>query len=298
MSEIQEALAAINGHVQNTPPNTMAEELAKVEGKIDLAPEKIPAGKAVVAIRLARGGMPGALRALKHVVEVDKTWLAPGKAVAIRNRHVLAEATVFGHCSEGVPKVTACHWLKCPACGRRVLEPVEVWAAKDIAEKKTGERPGDDVPAKEILAKWATCPCGGKWETDRAGEKKSLADFAEEVFAAVAAADTPIPKFLPPRAFRVGKFPEAQEAMGEEWAWLVEIMNRGGSDISDPEPLQRGTPFPQTIVYNPEKESGLWLGWVDDPHETGLFWVEERGGRCERRRRAGATLDLGAVDGL
>lgn len=295
MSEINEALAAINGQITG---NTMATALAGVEGKIALAPEKIPAGKTLVAIRLARGDAQGVVNTLHNVVEIEKKWIAPGLALAIRNRHIVAEAPVFGHCSEGVPKVTACHWLRCPQCGARVLQPVEVWRNKEIAEEKTSVRPGDDVRAKEILAQWGRCPaCKVPWETDRAGEKASLAAFAKEVFDAIAAAEN-IPKFLPPRAFRVGKFPEAQEDMGEEWAWLVEKMNRGGSDISDPEPLPRGAPFPQTIVYNPETEHNFWMGWVDDPHQTGLFWIEGRGGRGERRRRTGATLDLGAINGL
>lgn len=278
MSEETEALAALDGRVETqAPANTMAEKLAKVEGGIKLAPSR---PETVVAIQLDRGD--DTVKKGNRMVAIDREWLATGMAVAIHRGHVIAANCVYGRWSAGVPKVTACHYVVCPQCNRRTLEPLAVWEAKDLA-RRNGTEIDRSAAASDILAKWGSCPCGGKWQLDKAGEKAELTAFSEK--ALKAAAEMPeIGEFLPPVAFAVTS--AAPATLEPRWQWLGEAMAAAGRGIV---PYAKDTPNQGVLVYNP----GFWLGAVDDPDATGLFWVEK--GKGAKRH---ASFDPGAVNGL
>lgn len=275
MSEVHEALAALEG--QSTI-NTMAEALSTA-GDVKVAPPRIP-DKAIVAVQLDRGDE--SVKKGSRMVSIDRDWLAAGMAVAIRRGHVVAANHIYGRWSAGMPKVTACHYVVCPACGRRTLEPLAVWEAKDIA-RKGGKDVDRHMAAADILAKWGSCPCGGKWAVDRAGEKAELTVFADKALRAMETMPE-IPAFLPPATFAVT--PDQTWKAPEEWAWLTAAMAAAGRGVS---PYAKDAPNQGVIVYNP----GFWLGFVDDPNSTELFWVEKGEGR-----RTVPVFNPGEVDGL
>ena len=143
---------------------TIAEALGALEGQITPAPEKIPAGMAVIGIELDRDPACSA----QYVTSITPNWLRAGRAVAIKDGHAIRGSHIFGRFSKGLPEVTACHWLICPKCGNRVLMPTEVWKWKDYArdELKVPQAVLDEMQGSEILAKWGSCSCSGKWEID------------------------------------------------------------------------------------------------------------------------------------
>lgn len=277
MSEMQEALAALEGRVHNT----MAGELAKVESAIKLAPAK---PETIVAIQLDRGD--DSVKKGARMVSVGRDWMAAGMAVAIHRGHVVAANHVYGRCSAGVPKVTACHYVVCPKCGRRTLEPLAVWEAKDLA-RRNGTEIDRAASASAILAKWGSCPCGCKWELDKAGEKAELTAFADKALKAVSEMPE-IGEFLPPAAFAVTPV-AAAATLETRWAWLANAMAAAGRGVA---PFRKDAPNQGVIVYNP----GFWLGSVDDPDSTGLFWLEKGG--AERNGLENQAFDPGAINGL
>jgi len=257
----------------------MNEALAALNGKIELSPAKIPAGKSIIAVKLDRD----ASRSGQRMTAVGRDWLVSGMAVAICGGHVVESNYVFGRFTNGMPKVSACHFVVCPKCGRRTLEPLAVWEAKDTA-RKAGVEVDRGMPAIRILEKYGSCPCGAKWQIDLAGEKKELGAFADETLKAVESMPE-ITAFLPPAAFSV--LPEPGGEVGAEWTWLKEAMAASGRGVA---PFQKDAKG-DVIVYNP----GFWLGYVDDVHSTGLFWVE--GGRG-RRNLTPPSFNPGEVNGL
>lgn len=281
MSEQTEALAALDGRVDTETTTAMAEALAGVEPMIKLAPSK---PETIVAIQLDRGD--DTVKKGNRMVAVDRDWLATGMACVIRRGHVVAANCVYGRWSSGLPKVTACHYVVCPACGRRTLEPLAVWEAKDIGRKKTGHEIDPSTPASVILAEWGSCPCGGKWQLDKAGEKAELAAFSEKVIKAVSEMPE-IGEFLPPSAFAVTAPAASTVALEPKWAWLAQAMAAAGRGVA---PFRKDAPNQGIIVYNP----GFWLGSVEDYNATALFWVEKGGAK----RQGNQTFDPGAVDGL
>lgn len=289
MSELHEAVAALDGQADTpqaqAPANTMAEELAKVEANIKVAPPKIPNGKVVVAVELDRGD--DSVRKGDRMVSVDsRDWLVAGRAVALRGRHVVAASCVYGRWSSGVPKVTACHYVVCPNCGRRVLAPLAVWEAKDVA-RRLGTEVDSGMLSGAILEKWGTCPCGGKWHKDRSGEKAELAAFAQKAIKAIEAMPE-VGEFLPPVAFSVTAA-GAGAALEPKWGWLSDAMASVKRGIR---PYKRDDPATQgVILYNP----GFWVGWLDRADDSNLFWKE--GGKEKPSLRAQA-FDPGEVDGL
>ena len=279
MSEQTEALAALDGRVDTETATAMAEALAGVEPMIKLAPSK---PEMIVAIQLDRGD--DTVKKGARTVAIDRDWIAAGMAVAINRGHVVAANCVYGRWSAGMPKVTACHYVTCHSCGRRTLEPLAVWEAKDLA-RRNGTEIDRSAAASDILAKWGSCPCGGKWQLDKSGEKEELAAFSEKVIKAVSEMPE-IGEFLPPSAFAVTA-PSASVVLKPRWQWLSQAMAAAGRGVA---PYTKDIPNQGVIVYNP----GFWLGSVEDYNATGLFWVEKGGAK----RQGSPSFDPGAVDGL
>ncbi len=282
MSEQEEALAALEGRLEPTnTANTMAEELAKVEASIELAPPKSGTDGTLVAIQLDRGGE--SVKKGSRMVAIGRDWMAAGMAVALHGGHVVAANNIYGRWSAGLPKVTACHYVVCHKCGRRTLEPLAVWEAKDLA-RRGGTEVDRSAPAAAILAKWGSCPCGGKWAVDKAGEKAELEAFTQKALKAISTMPE-IGPFLAPAAFAVTPA-AAGTALEPQWTWLSQAMTTAGRGVI---PYTKDTPNQGVILYNP----GFWLGFVDDPDATGLFWVERGSGK-----RQHMAFDPGAVNGL
>ena len=287
MSEIQEALAALEGRTETpqTPANTMAEAISKVETNIKVAPPKIPNGKIVIAVELDRGD--DSVRKGDRMVSVDnREWIVAGRAVALHGRHVVAASCIYGRWSSGIPKVTACHYVTCLNCGRRVLAPLAVWEAKDVA-RRIGTEVDTGMLSGEILERWGSCPCGGKWRKDRSGEKAELTAFAQKAINAVEAM-TEIGPFLEPVPFSVTAAGVSSD-LEPKWGWLSAAMaaaKRGIRHYKKDDPASQGI-----ILYNP----GFWVGWADSAHDSNLFWRE--GGK-EKPSLMAQAFDPGAVDGL
>lgn len=281
MSEEQEALAALDGRVGTETTTAMAEALAGVETTIKLAPSK---PSTIVAIQLDRGDET--VKKGARTVAIGREWLAAGMAVAIHRGHVVAANCVYGRWSAGLPKVTACHYVVCPQCNRRTLEPLAVWEAKDLA-RRNGTEVDRSTPAADILAKWGSCPCGGKWTIDKAGEKAELTAFSEKVLKAISEMPE-IGEFLEPEAFAVTAPSASPAPLGQKWAWLSQAMAAAGRGIV---PYTKDIPNQGILVYNP----GFWLGSVGDYNATGLFWLEKGNGGTKRQ---GIQFDPGAINGL
>ena len=256
----------------------LKEALAGVAGKVTMAPDKIPAGKALVGIQLGRDET----RAGKFMESVDREWQTTGLAIAMVNGHVCMANPVFGRFTGGIPKVTAMHWVVCPKCGRRTPMPLAVWEAKD-----TARRQGVDIPREangiDILSRHGSCPCGGKWQEDLEGEKAELKEFGDRVLRTFSEMPE-VPAYVAPQAFNVTAAPQASIP---GWEWLSDAMSRAGKGVV---PFAKDNPG-DVIVYNP----GFWLGWVNNPHDTNLFWREDGKGR---RHAAPSFFDPKGVDGL
>jgi hypothetical protein len=68
------------------------------------------------------------------------------------------------------------------------------------------------------------------------------------------------------------------------WEWLVPPMKAQGRTVTPFDPNLKAA---DVIVFNP----GFWLGWVDDPHSAGLFWVEDGKSKAQRTRFNPAGID-------
>lgn len=261
--------------------NTMEEALAALDGKIEVAPSKIPEGATVIGIELSRDPA----RSGRFVTAIDgQHWVATGMAVAIRNGHAIAANYVFGRVSQGVPKVTACHYVTCQKCGERVLMPLAVWQAKDTARKA-----GIDIPREaagmSVLREHGRHTCGGSWYIDDEAEKADLAAFTAKVLDAVGRTEGPMPAFVAPTAFSVGALTGAPKPI-PGWEWLTEAMAKSGKAVRPFDPAARA----DTILFNP----GFWVGHISDPHTTGLFWVENGA----RRAPKAPKFNPAEIDGL
>ena len=255
----------------------MAEALSAVEGKIEVKASKIPEGKTLVGIKLERNPE----RSGRYVEAIPRDWQCFGTAVAIKAGAVVAGNPLFGRWSGGTPKITAMHWVLCPRCGNRVAMPLAVWEAKDNARKRGIEVP-DETPGMAILEKYGACSCGVNWEIDKSGEKTEIAEFADAVLDALATQDK-VSQWVGPTAFTV----TTPQPPIKGWEWLSSAMEATGKGVSLFKKDDRG----DVILYNP----GFWLGWTDDPHATGLFWVEQG----KKRGKSGAVaFNPKCVEGL
>ena len=158
--------------------------------------------------------------------------------------------------------------------------PLAVWEAKDLA-RKAGVEIKKEEAGKAILDRYGSCPCGAKWSIDDKGEKESLTAFADRVVKAFSAAPGPVPPYLPPAAFTVGKNGKVEP----QWDWLAKAMAAAGKAVAPFAKDDRG----DTIIFNP----GFWLGWVTDKDHTGLFWDEGK-----ERKRHEPTFDPRGIAGL
>lgn len=287
MNEMNEALAAIGG-----------EKLDKI---VSSAPEKVPAGKTVIAVQLGRN--PQTSGRFMTAIQPGE-WQPAGMAVALRAGRVEAANYLLGHWTKSGPKVTGCHKLWCPRCkdgaGNPVdiLMPLAVWQAKDLAKKEIEATAGLSHEEKKarraalekefgwsLIRKYGQCSCGAKWVEDQDREKKELAAFAQKVLKDIEAMEKPVPAFLPPKAFTV--HPAAESVPLEPaWQWVADAMAKTG---------QACVPFEQNgsgpvMIFNP----GYWLGYVDDWEDTDLFFLEKGVDRIGRGRR----FNPGAIDGL
>ena len=262
--------------------NEMQEALAAIDGQVQLAQPKFPEGKTLVAVKLDRDEN----RSGRFVEAIDRNWQVTGIAIAIRAGHVLAGNPLFGRWTNGVPKVSAMHWVKCAQCGRTTPMPLAVWEAKDAARRK-GVEIKKEESGMAVLKEHGSCPCLGKWGIDDKGEKEMLTAFADEALKALEAMPQVSP-WLPPAAFAVcGK----AEPLAPEWGWMQEAMAKAGKIIA---PFRKDAPG-DVIVYNP----GFWLGYVDDFNQTNLFWVENGRQKGHGRHAVSApTFNPGQVDGL
>jgi len=255
----------------------MQEALAGIEGQVEVKPAKMPEGMTLVGIRLDRAPA----RAGRFMEAIPRDWIATGMAVAIRQGHVVAANNIFGRWTNGVPKVTATHFVKC-ACGRRVLMPLAVWEAKDIARRRGIEIRREESGMK-VLEAYGACSCGGKWAIDARGEKEELAAFANEVLEAYGAAEK-VAAYIPPAAFTVGKTGDVDP----QWQWLKEAMANAGKAVAPFAKDDRG----DVLIYNP----GFWLGYVANHDATNLFWKEE--GKAKGRGCPAPSFDPRSVNGL
>jgi len=261
--------------------NIMSEALAALDGQIKTAPSKVPEGKTVIAIELDRDETQSG----RFVTAIDARWLATGRAVAIKDGHVVAANYVFGRVTNGIPKVTACHYVTCVNCGKRVLMPLAVWEAKDSARKR-GVEIQREAAGMAVLRAHGSCTCGGKWTLDEEAEKADLSKFTEKALDAISNNDGPIPQFLQPSAFCIVPV-AAAKPLPQEWAWLNgPLAPRGLAAVPFDATLKASV-----VVFNP----GFWLGHIDDHDTTGLFWVENG---HDRRKHPKASFNPGEVDGL
>lgn len=248
--------------------NALATAL-EAAGEIKVAPPKIAPGKTLVGIRLERPPVDD--RHGKYTIPVEPSWRARGLAVAVRDGHLIESNVLIGHTSKGCPKVTGTHYVVCPQCGRQNTVAEAVWAAKDIGRGEgADEMVFKRLGRRGILSRWGRCPhCGVRWEEDNRTEELELSEFADKVLRDVEHMAT-VPGFVMPQAFR-RKRTRQDDIPG--WGWLQKAFRATGGDIALFSENDSGT----TIIYNP----GYWLGVVDDPHSTGLFFVEKNGDRRE-----------------
>lgn len=252
MNSMQEALAAVG------------EE--KLEAAVKENPLKFPEGKTIVAVELGRNeALSGARTTL-----VDENWQYAGRAVALKNGHCVAANYLFAHVSKGVPKVTACHLVSRKGDTVPTLVPLAVWAAKDNARRAgITDAELDELKGFEVLDRY-----GQEWQEDAEAEKKGLIELTDRALKALEAAEKVEP-FLGPKAFTVRPIEEEID-LGKEWIWLMDAMRASNKAAVPFKPGDKG----DVLVHNP----GFWLGWVNDPHDTELFFYEKGEGK---RRRAG-----------
>ncbi len=262
----------------------MTEALGAIAEAITPAPAKVPEGKVVVAVELSRDEASSG----RYMTAITHGWAPTGLAVALDRGHVIAANALFGRWHGGVPVVSPCHKAACRNCGKLVPEPLAVWEAKDIARRSGVREDLDGLKAKEILARFGTCSCGGKWGEDRSAEKAELASFAQKVLRAVEAGGQ-VPAFLPPKAFTVHSAAEAVD-LGQDWAWLAQAMRENGKSAIPFDENNRG----DALLFNP----GFWLGYVDVEKvaELGLFFRVEacHGGA----RHEGGRFNPAGINGL
>lgn len=259
----------------------MQEALGAIAGEIELAPAKMPEGKIIVAVELDRDEKVSG----RYMTSVTHGWASTGLAVALHDGHVVAANALFGRWHHGEPAVGPCHKCACRTCGRLVPEPLAVWEAKDVARHAGVREDLDKKRAKDILARFGSCPCGGKWGVDRTAEKAELTAFSQKALKALEGLQE-VPAFLAPRAFTVHTTAEAVD-LGNDWLWLKEAMARNGKSALPFGVNGQG----DALLFNP----GFWLGWIDAEKvaDTGLFFrVDMRG--AER----GRGFNPAGVDGL
>lgn len=257
----------------------MREALSAIEGKIEIAPAKVPEDKVLIAVKLDRDEN----RSGRFVEAIARDWQVTGLAIAMKAGHVIAGNPIFGRWTNGAPKVSTLHWVRCTKCGRTTPMPLAVWEAKDSARNRGIEIPRG-VGGMQVLREHGSCPCLGKWKIDDAGEKAMLVAFADEVLRALEEMPQVSP-WLPPAAFLVGG---KAESLPPEWGWMKGAMDKVGKTIS---PFRMDAPG-DVIIYNP----GFWLGYVDDPHQTNLFGVEN--GKDKKGHTVVPTFDPRGIDGL
>lgn len=287
MNEMSEALAAVGGG-----------QLEQIAASV---PEKVPAGKTVIAVQLGRNPQTSG----RFMTAINPgEWQPAGMAVALKAGRVEAANYLLGHWTKSGPKVTGCHKLFCPKCRDSngnpvdVLMPLAVWQAKDLAKKEIDAIPNlsheDKKRRKEALEKefgWTLirrhgqCSCGAKWVEDQDREKRELGSFAQKVLKDIEAMTKPVPPFLPPKAFTIHSAAEAKP-LGEAWQWVNDILVKTN---------QSAIPFEQNgsgsvMLFNP----GYWIGYVDSFEDTDLFFLEKGVDRIGRGRR----FNPGAIDGL
>lgn len=265
---------------------TMAEALNAIEGQIELAKPKVPEGKTLVAIQLDRGDAT-----TRYMVKTPPKWRAEGVAIAIRNGHTVHGNLIFGHISKGLPKITAAHRLICNHCGGTCIQPPAVWAAKDRAKAEANVDFPKKTPAMKILREWGKCTvCGAErsFEVAKEDEKADITAFGAKTLDALAA--TPVVERLTlPEFFHIVPLSEQCAPLPTDWEWLAPGMAEQGYKATpfNPDQVDRGW---EVMCYNP----GFWLGWVDDPHSTELFWIED--GEDRRGRTKG--INLNTIKGL
>lgn len=262
----------------------MQEALAGIEGQVEVKPAKMPEGMTLIGVKLDRDQA----RAGRFIEAIDRDWQTVGLAIAMRNGHIVAGNPLFGRWTNGMPKVSAMHWVKCAQCGKSTPMPLAVWEAKDCARRQGIEIPRE-MAGHEILQKYGSCPCGQKWRTDDDGEKAMLNAFAAEVLDVLSAADR-VPPYMGPQAFSVLPLGAVKTTdTAAEWQWLAEAMARAGKAVTPFKKDQGG----DVVIYNP----GLWLGYVEDYNSTNLFWVENGKAR-HGRHAASSSFNPRSVDGL
>ena len=262
-----------------------SEALGAITESIQVAPEKVPEGKVVVAVELSRDEKVSG----RYMTSVTHGWSASGLTVALRNGHVVAANAIFGRWHNGVPSISPCHKTRCKTCGKLVPEPFAAWVAKDAARAAGSSKGLDGLKAKAILAQFGHCECGGNWGVDKDAEKAELTAFSQRVLKAVEAGGQ-VPPFLPPRAFTVHGAAEAVD-LGPDWSWLGQAMAKNGKAAL---PFRVRTDG-DAILFNP----GFWLGWVDKEQvmDTGLFFhVSLEAGNQSGRR--GGRFNPAGIDGL
>lgn len=250
MNSLQEALAAVG------------EE--KLEATVRDTQLKFPAGKTIVAVELGRNENVSGER----TTLVDANWQFAGRAVALKNGHCICANYLFAHISKGVPKVTACHLVSRKGDTVPTLVPLAVWAAKDNARRAgVTDAALEELSGFQILELY-----GQEWKEDSEAEKKGLIALTDRALKALEAMEKVEP-FLGPQAFTVRPIEEEID-LGQGWSWLIDAMRVANKAAVPFRPGDKG----EIIVHNP----GFWLGWVDDPHETELFFRE----KGEGKRRA------------
>lgn len=250
----------------------LVEALAAINGE-NLAPAKIPAGKTVIGVRLSRNQDGDG----KYTSLVRPGWQPVGMAIAMQAGKVVMANQILGHWTKSGPKLVQCHKIACAKCGKEILMPLAVWEAKDSA-RRSGVQDLTGVSGWDILKRYGSCSCGGKWE-QFGGETKELGDFAQEVLKDISGREKPVPQFIPPAFFTVRPVEEANN-LGR-MQWINDALAGSGKCALPYDPGLTGPVF----MFNP----GYWIGWVDDPEETGLFF-----GSRERESR----FDLGEIDGM
>lgn len=270
MTDIQEALAAVNcDNLQPAPaasgadnnPGLGNEALAALDS-VKPAPEKFPAGATLVAVTLERDEATSNTR----ISLVGNKWRTVGLAVAVRGGKIIAANPVFGRWTNSEPKISACHYVTCPKCGKLALMPDAVWAAKDVARAAGVKDEAMERPSGwEILTRWGRCECGSRWEKAVSYEAEKLQAFTDAVRKCVSEMEK-VGRFIPPRFFTIRPVEEAVD-LGPEWVWLRDAL---GHDFKAAVPYTRES-FGPVVVFNP----GRWLGWVENCHDTQLFFEEK-----------------------
>lgn len=270
MTDIQEALAAVNGENLQPAPAASgadnhtgigAEALAALDS-VKPAPDKFPPDSTLVAVTLSRDEATSNSR----IALVGNHWRAEGLAIAVRGGKIVAANPVFGRWTNGEPKISACHYVTCPKCGKMTLMPDAVWAAKDVARAAGVEGAAmEKLSGWEILTRWGRCGCGAKWEKAVSYETEKLQEFTDAVRKRVSEVET-VGRFIPPAFFTIRPIEETVD-LGEMWGWLSAALGR---DFKAAVPYKEGAVGP-VVTYNP----GRWLGWVENHHDTGLFFEEK-----------------------